>query len=215
MSELQIQTESLPAAGQEETKLTAVSLDGLLLNSKAMNTLFKMSQMYASSKMVPETYQGNVNNCMVAMELAARMGISPSLVMQNLYIVQGRPSWAGSFCKALVDGCGRFASSRFVMVGQPGTSTWGCFLEAVSKRTGETVRGSTITMQLAQDEGWLDKKGSKWKTMPEQMLKYRAASFFARTECPEALMGFQTADEVQDVHGVEAPHSKTTVMLEN
>ena len=51
---------------------------------------------------------------------------------------------------------------------------------------------------LEKADGWHGKDGSKWKTMPEVMLKYRAAAFFARTECPEALMGVQTTDEIID-----------------
>jgi hypothetical protein len=50
-------------------------------------------------------------------------------------------------------------------------------------------------------EGWLNKSGSKWQTMPELMFRYRCAAFFARTFCPDVLNGLQTADEVRDVHG--------------
>ena len=52
-------------------------------------------------------------------------------------------------------------------------------------------------MQMAKAEGWTF--NSKWRNMPEQMLAYRAAAFFARIHCPEALMGAQTVEEVQDV----------------
>jgi hypothetical protein len=65
---------------------------------------------------------------------------------------------------------------------------------------------------MAKDEGWLTKNGSKWRTMPELMLKYRAAAFFARTECPEALYGFQTSDEVEDVHGPAPDAAPKTVI---
>ena len=56
---------------------------------------------------------------------------------------------------------------------------------------------------MVKGEGWLDKSGSKWKTMPEQMFTYRAASFFARKYCPDVLMGLQTVEEVRDVSGYE------------
>ena len=187
----------------------------LLLNTKALAMINRLADRYANSSMVPDTYKGKPDNCFTALELAARMDVSPMLVFQNLYIVQGKPSWAGQACKALVDGSGKFADSEYVMVGNPADDTWGCYLQAVNVKTGKLVKGSTVTMKLAKDEGWLNKNGSKWKTMPEQMMKYRAAAFFARTECPEVLMGFQTADEVQDVNGPEkATQEKITISLE-
>ena len=67
------------------------------------------------------------------------------------------------------------------------------------------------TMQMAKDEGWLSKAGSKWKTMPEQMIKYRAAAFFARVYCPNVLMGFKTAEEIADVAPEDRP--KTVISL--
>lgn len=196
--------ENLPAVAQTAN---------LLQNSKMLNQISKLANMYASSTMVPETYKGNPNNCFVALELASRMNVSPVLVMQNLYIVQGKPSWAGQACKALIDGCGKFRNSEYVMTGNVHDGTLGCYLQAVNTRTGQLVKGTEITLKMAQDEGWIEKRGSKWKTMPEQMLKYRAAAFFARTECPEVLMGFQTADEVEDVYGASNKPEQEKVVI--
>ena len=205
-------TELMPKEQAEPELPVSVQVDNLMVNTKQLNQIYKVASMYSRSSMVPDTYRGNPDNCFVACELAARMNVSPILVMQNLYIVQGKPSWAGQACKALIDGCGRFSNSEYIFIGEPGTPTWGCYLQAVNNSTGKLVRGTTITWQMASAEGWLDKKGSKWKTMPEQMMKYRAAAFFARTECPEVLMGYQTADEVEDI-GRPDPE-KITISLE-
>ena len=211
------ETVELATAETPKELITAdVSPRNLLQNTKALAMINRLAERYADSDMVPQSYKGKPNNCFVALELASRMDVSPVLVMQNLYIVQGKPSWAGQACKALIDGSGKFADSEYVLVGNPADDTWGCYLQAVNVKTGKLVKGSTVTMKLAKDEGWLNKNGSKWKTMPEQMMKYRAAAFFARTECPEVLMGFQTADEVQDVNGAEKTASeKITISLED
>lgn len=190
-------------APQESAEMQLAAATNLLQNSKLLNQISKLSNIYANSSMVPDNYKGKPDNCFVALELASRMDVSPVLVMQNLYIVQGKPSWAGQACKALIDGSGKFRDSEYIMTGSLQDGTRGCYLQAVNTRTGKLVKGTEITLQMAQNEGWSNKSGSKWKTMPEQMLKYRAASFFARTECPEILMGFQTADEVEDVRGTE------------
>lgn len=189
-------------------------MQNLLQNTKSLAMINRLADRYANSDMVPATYKGKPDNCFVALELASRMDVSPILVMQNLYIVQGKPSWAGQACKALIDGCGKFTNSEYVMTGNAQDGSLGCYLQAVNKLTGKLVKGTEITLKMANAEGWTSKNGSKWKTMPEQMLKYRAAAFFARTECPEALMGFQTADEVADVLPEEKENKKTTITFD-
>jgi hypothetical protein len=175
-----------------------------------MKSAYKTAQLLSQSTIIPEQYRGKPGDCLILLDLCARMGLSPISIAQYSQVVKGNFTWKGQACKALVDGCGRYARpSQYVMVGEPGSMGWGCFLRAWEK-TGEVVDGPTVTMQMAHDEGWIQKNGSKWKTMPELMLKYRAAAFFARTETPNLLMGFQTADEVQDVKGYE-PEEKQTV----
>ena len=207
-TELAVQQDNVEIVSQQ------AAATNLLQNSKLLNQISKLATIYANSSMVPDTYKGKSDNCFVALELASRMDVSPVLVMQNLYIVQGKPSWSGQACKALIDGSGKFKDSEYVMTGNKSDATFGCYLQAVNAKTGKLVKGSEITLKLAQDEGWSTKSGSKWKTMPEQMLKYRAAAFFARTECPEVLMGFQTADETEDVYGTTPqPTEKVTISL--
>ena len=82
----------------------------------------------------------------------------------------------------------------------------------MNAKTGKLVRGTEITLKRPQTRGGRSKSAANGATMPEQMLKYRAAAFFARTECPEVLMGFQTAEEVQDVNGYDEPEKKFTVI---
>ena len=164
---------------------------------------WKCADFLSQSQLVPETYQRQPQNCLIALDLANRSGMSPLTVMQNLYIVKGKPAWAGQFAIALVNGSRRFSRPlKPVFFGEEGTMSWGCYMETYDLE-GNKVVGSKITMQMAKDEGWIDKSGSKWKTMPEQMLMYRAGAFFARVHCPDVLYGVQMADEVKDTNGYE------------
>ena len=162
-----------------------------------LNYMFKFATELSKSELVPQSYQNKPANVMIAWDMGNRMNVSPLWVMQNSCIVRGKFGWSGQACKALIDGCGKFVRSRYVEVGERGKETWGYYLEAIDKTTGEIVKGTAVTMQLAKEEGWLS--NSKWKSMSEQMLKYRCASFFARTECPNVLGGYQTAEELEDV----------------
>lgn len=138
-------------------------------------------------------------DCAIAVDMANRMGVSPMMVMQNLYVVQGKPSWSGQACKSLIDGSGKFKDAHHVYTGEKSTDTWGCYLQGIRVGTGEIVKGPEVTIRMAKDEGWYGKTGSKWKTMPELMLAYRASAFFARVHIPNALMGISVEGEVDDI----------------
>src|SRR5690606_1595586 len=75
--------------------------------------------------------------------------------------------------------------------------------------TGEKLVGALVTIGLAKKEGWYNKNGSKWQTMPEQMLMYRAAARFVRAYAPEIAMAMHTVEELQDI--IDLPTSEYTV----
>jgi len=158
----------------------------------------------AASTLVPAQFQNNLPNCIIALEMAQRIGASPLMVMQNLYIVHGRPGWSAKFLIASFNQCGRFSALRFEWVGERGKDEWGCRAWAVEKATGERIQGPLITIALAKEEGWYGKSGSKWKTIPELMLTYRAAAWLVNTHAPEISMGLNTAEEMGDVYDATA-----------
>lgn len=154
----------------------------------------RIGKAFAASSLVPESYRGNLANCIVALEMANRMGASPLMVMQNLYIVHGNPGWSSKFLIASFNQCGRFSAMRY----RWNTDRSGCRAWAIEKATGEELVGPEVSIEMARAEGWSTKSGSKWKTMPELMLMYRAAAFFVRTYAPEISMGLRTDDELAD-----------------
>lgn len=205
----------LPAAQEPVALQVAVPTAVTMWNdTKLMNMSFRMARMLSGTAMVPEVYRNSPENCLVAIDIANRMGVSPLMVMQNLYVVKGKPSWSGSFCAAAINGSGRFTPLEFIFVGEKDKPSWGCYATAVRTSNGNRCYSDTITMQMAQAEGWLNKPGSKWKTMPMQMMMYRAAAFFARVHCSDILLGLPTYEEVQDVRGYEEEKQSTVVTLD-
>ncbi|UXO94079.1 RecT family protein [Pseudanabaena phage Pan5] len=157
----------------------------------------RVAKMLSTSSLVPKDFQNNVQNTMIALEMANRIGASPLMVMQNLYIVHGKPSWSSSFIISAINASKKFSPLRFEVSGEG--DQYGCMAWAYDLNTGEKLEGPKVTMAMANAEGWVNKAGSKWKTMPELMMRYRSAAFFGRLYAPEILMGMQTAEEVQDV----------------
>lgn len=165
---------------------------------EVFKTTQRMADLLLTSDTIPQSYKGKLADCIVAIDMANRMGVSPLVIMQNSQIVRGNFSWKGTACKAMIDGCGKYSDSYYVEVGERDKDSWGYYLEAIDKR-GRVIKGCTVDIKMAKAEGWYQKDGSKWKTMPELLLKYRAAAFFFRTECASLAMGFLTAEEQEDI----------------
>ena len=159
----------------------------------------RMAKVFVNSSLVPQQFKGDLGSCLIALNMANRMKADPLQVMQNIYIVHGKPSFSSSYLIACFNQCGRYSAIRYKFEGERGTDTWGCKAVATELATGEILEGVTVTMAMAKAEGWYNKAGSKWKTMPELMMRYRAATFLIRSVAPEIALGFTTTEEVLDI----------------
>lgn len=168
-------------------------------SAQGFEQLQRAAKLLANSTLVPKEYQNNMPNCVIALNMANRIGADPLLVMQNLYLVHGRPGWSAQFLIATFNQCGRFTAMRFEFFGEQGKDSWGCRAWATERSTGEKIVGADITIAIAKKEGWYSKTGSKWQSMPQQMLMYRAGSWLVRAYAPELSMGLQTTEELHDV----------------
>lgn len=158
----------------------------------------QMAKAFAESTIVPKEYQGNFANGLVAIEMAIRMQTSPLMVMQGLDVIQGRPAWRAQFLIGMVNSSGRYDMElQFDESKDKNGKPFGC--TCWTKKNGRVVTGPEVTMEMANAEGWTTKNGSKWKTMPQIMLRYRAASFFVSMNCPELKFGLYTKEEIIDI----------------
>jgi hypothetical protein len=192
-----ITTEVKPVEAVKVIEAGLGDSDGFALAQRVATALSK-------STLIPKDYQNNLPNCLVALNMANRLGADPLMVMQNLYIVHGRPAWSSQFLIATANASGKFSPLRYRFTGTKGKDDYGCVCSAVCGTTGEILESTEITIAMAKAEGWFDKSGSKWKTMPEQMLRYRSASFFVRAYAPELSLGIATDDEARDVIDAES-----------
>ena len=187
----------------ESTALTTTTSNSVFSGIQAFEDAQRIAKALASSTLIPPQFQGQQGfaNCLVALEIANRMGISPFLCMQHLHIIHGRPSWSSAFIIAMVNGCGRFTPLRFEISGSG--DSLACYAVATDIKTNQELKGPTITMAMAKKEGWATKAGSKWLTMPELMIRYRSAAFWGRLFAGDLLVGLQTQEEVIDVQTVK------------
>lgn len=216
-----------------------------LFDPVQFETLQRMCTMFSNSDLVPDMYKVSANNsvskatanCMIAIEMAHRIDASPLMIMQNMVIIYGRPSWSSKFLVATVNTCGRFDTLKyeFKNLGKVGkieyvdydkewvetpqgpkkgyyknkavTKTFDgsaldniqCIAWTTRKGSEERLESSPVSIEMAIQEGWYTKSGSKWKTMPKQMLMYRTASFWTSAYAPELSMGMRTVEEYEDM----------------
>jgi len=198
---------NLTVATQQAQPLSAFS------SENAFVSVQRMAKALASSTLVPDAYRGeaNLGNCIIALELSQRIGASVMAVMQSMVPIHGKPTWSASFLIATVNSCGRFSPMRFRWVGKEGTDEWGCRAFAVERDSNLELVGALVNINMAKVEGWYGKSGSKWKTMPEQMLQYRAGAFWCRTYAPEIALGMHTSEEVQDTPAAQQVVQSVTV----
>lgn len=177
-----------------DTELTIAATSA---ETAAFELVQRQAKMLASSTLVPKEFQGNMANCAIGLNIAKRLGADPFMVLQNIDVIHGRPSFRATFLIAMVNASGRFSPLKFKLEGDGQERT--CYAYATDKASGETVEGPVVSMAMAKAEGWSTKSGSKWLTMPELMLRYRSAAFFARLYAPDITLGMQTAEEVEDI----------------
>jgi hypothetical protein len=197
----------------------------IFTDAAAFEQAQRVCKMLAASDIVPEIYRGNLANTLVAYDISQRSGIAPLMVMQNLNIIEGKPSWSSAYIIGAINSTGKYSPLRFEVkrLGKKDVpySYWEgpkgarqkkegkmtiediSFVAHCTDKEGKELRGPAVTIEMAVLEGWYSKNGSKWPTMPELMGQYRAATFFGRLYEPGVLMGMKTADEIQDIQDVD------------
>jgi hypothetical protein len=165
--------------------------------TEGLNAEVRLAKALSSSALVPKRYQNNVPDCMIAIGMAKRMQCEPLMVMQNLDVIQGKPSFSSTFLIALINSSGIITGPlAFDVKGQGDTLE--CTAFGTCSKTGAILKSPKVTMQMAIAEGWAGKPGSKWKNMPELMIMYRSATFFSRLFASQITSGMHAFEELED-----------------
>ena len=186
------------------SEITTQSIEGessIYKNTDSFEFAQRQAKSLCESNLVPTSYQGQkgLPNCLVALEMSKRMNLSPLTVMQNLNIIHGRPTWSAQFISSQIMGCGRFENFDYLVKGEGETLEVQCIAKRVEDQ--KIVKGTAVSMKMARLEGWT--KNPKYTSMPELMLRNRAATFFGRQYIPDLLLGVQTSEEVVDIQPLD------------
>lgn len=230
-----IKEKRLPAL---QSNLTPSSFD--FFDPEQFQAIQRVAKMFANSELVPDMYKITANNpadkaisnCVIAIDISRRIGANILMVMQNLVIIYGKPSWSSKFLIGTVNTCGRYNPLQFKFkdLGELKNykfkeyeSKWEngkkkttlidktlngtvknlqCIAYTSEKGSDKILEGPPVTIEIAINEGWYTKSGSKWRTIPKLMLMYRAASWWTNTYAPELSLGMRTEEEQLDIEKV-------------
>jgi hypothetical protein len=187
------------------TEITKTNIEGessIYQNTESFEFAQRQAKSLCQSQLVPTQYQGQngLSNCLVALEMSKRMNLSPLTVMQNLNVIHGKPTWSAQFISSQIMGCGRFKNFDYLVTGKDDSLSVQC--QAIRIEDNKLVKGTAVSMKMARQEGWTA-KNKKYQSMPEIMLKARAATFFGRQYIPDLLLGVQTSEEVVDIQPID------------
>lgn len=175
-----------------------------LTDAASFEHIWRVGKAFAASRMVPAHFQGKPEDCFVALQMAVQLGVNPLLALQNITVISGRPGFNAQFAISLANQRGPFKGPITWTTAGKGAEL-AVTAQAVIAATGEKVT-VTVDMGMAQAEGWT--RNPKYKSIPEQMLRYRSATWLIRLYCPEVLMGFSSTEELQDLGTVQATEVK-------
>ena len=186
------------------SEITTQSVEGessIYKNTDSFEFAQRQAKSLCESNLVPISYRGQkgLPNCLVALEMSKRMNLSPLTVMQNLNIIHGRPTWSAQFISSQIMGCGRFENFDYLVKGEGETLEVQCIAKRIADQ--KLIKGTAVSMKMARLEGWT--KNPKYTSMPELMLRNRAATFFGRQYIPDLLLGVQTSEEVVDIQPLD------------
>jgi len=156
----------------------------------------RISEMFAKSDLVPEGYRNKPANIFLAVSAGASLGLAPFQAMQNIAVINGKPSIFGDALLAMVRNDKRCLSVKESIVGDAMNRTATCIVSRLSPNGETEVISSSFCLGDAQKAGLLNR--GPWKSYPDRMLQMRARGFALRDAFADVIGGLITSEEAQD-----------------
>lgn len=153
-----------------------------------------LARMMAKSNMVPTAFKGKEADILIAMQMGAEVGLAPMAAIQNIAVINGRPSLWGDAALGVVQVHPAYEGHTESMEGE------GNLRKAVFKIKRKGQEWHTVTFSVAQAiKAGLWTKSGPWQNYPDRMLQMRARGFGLRDKFSDALRGLILAEEAMDL----------------
>ena len=176
-----------------QTDESLAPVDAASGEAQLMEFRWRAANAYSQSRMVPAHFFNNPQDCYVVVELASQLGVPALTALQNIFMISGRPGFKAQFAVALANKSKVFAGPIRHKVERGDGKPESLVVTAYAPtHDGDTVEVA-VSMAQAMKEGWT--KNSKYKSIPEQMLRWRSSAWLINLYCPEVLLGLQVHDD--------------------
>jgi beta-phosphoglucomutase-like phosphatase (HAD superfamily) len=173
-------------------RLAIAQPSGFALEPKSLTEAMEIAKMLSDSSMVPACYRGKASDTLVAMMMGKEVGLNPIQALQNIAVINGKPSIYGDAMLALVQNHPKFGGIEESF--DEATMTATC---TVFRRNGKPHIQKFSQLDAATAKLW--GKAGPWTQYPKRMLQMRARGFALRSQFADALAGLITAEEAQDM----------------
>lgn len=168
--------------------------NAMILRPQTFDQLARFSEMAAGSELMPKDYKGKPGNIMIAVQMGSEIGLAPMQAIQNIAVINGRPSVWGDAMAGLCKAHPAWMGMKEEIVGDGDDMRAVC--EVHRKGDHPTIR--EFSVEDAKRAGLWGKAGP-WQQYPKRMLQMRARGFALRDAFPDALKGLISAEEAQDI----------------
>lgn len=167
-----------------------------------MTEAMGLAKLLASSDFVPKDFKGKPGNCFLAMQMGAELGVPPLQALQNIAIINGRPSIWGDLALAVVQANPDYEDHREFFTGTPFNDDYTAVFQI--KRKGQAWHETKFSVADAKTAKLWAKRGyqgqdTPWITNPKRMLQMRSRGFGLRDKFADALKGMKLAEEIMDI----------------
>ena len=194
--------ETLPERAVMPQPLIGINPNGGGLMATDFDGLFRMSRVFAASGLMPKGME-RPETVFVALEMGMEVGLQPMQAVQNIAVINGRPSIWGDALLALVAGSGLLDDFQEFEDGDFGKDDFKAVCVASRKGRSAPIR-SEFSIADAKLAGLWSKAGP-WTQYPRRMLKMRARSWALRDGFPDVLKGMKSAEEIMDMEPLDMP----------
>lgn len=184
----------------EDVKKPSMAIEGFEVQLKSLDEFYRYATLLSTSNFVPKDYQDKPANVLVAIQMGAELGLKPLQALQNIAVINGRPSLWGDAILAIVQNSGMLVDFKEWTEGE----TAYCMMH---RRGYSEATIRSFSNEDAKKAGLLGKQGP-WSNYPARMRQMRARGFCARDTFSDILRGLHVAEEMQDIE-LESNDGKT------
>lgn len=185
---------------------------GLTLTS--LDDYWRLASFIAKSGLAPKGVQ-SPEAILVAMQMGAEVGLPPMAALQNIAVINGRPSLWGDAMLGICRRSGLFDEKAFSETYDKGDGTEdGYKARCVVRRLpdGQPILGEFSVKDAKRAKLW--GKASPWTEYPQRMLKLRARAFALRDGFADVLRGLHSAEELTEQSTVDSTPKKAISRLD-